>query len=395
MIICTLIGVASSTSTSSPDDEGFATLVAWMKLHGGRVDSRIDVATNANGIRGVVALSAIDEGTELLFCPWELVIGSTGMQDQMQKGDGMCSVVKQMAEQIRLTSQSLWHPYLDHIELPRLAAVWEASALAELQGLPPTQDADRHVRWFHQRCDGGDILDAAAMRSLVAFISRASEVGMVPIYDLLNHHNGKRNAKLTLTNEGVTLITVGDGNIIQRGQEIYLSYGIKTASTIYRDYGFVEEWPTCWNFKDAASGDNFAFVVFPHGVVAINPSAEYLKYIWQTNNSSLDEFEAGAMRHTESLAVGDLERFAQAVRDHLEEFPSTLGEDELILEDYRKVLAEEQAALLVSSDSSNVEDMINAISYRIEFKSALTSSAIYAESMMASKIRQNVESQEL
>ena len=134
MMICTLSGVAASTSTSPPDDEGFATLVVWMKLHGGRGDSRIDVAKNANGIRGVVALSAIEEGTELLFCPWELVIGSTGMQDQMQKGDRMCSVVKQR------------HSYLDHIELPRLTATWEASALAELQGLPPTQDTARHMQ---------------------------------------------------------------------------------------------------------------------------------------------------------------------------------------------------------------------------------------------------------
>ena len=47
--------------------------------------------------------------------------------------------------------------------------------------------------------------------------------------------------------------------------------------------------------------------------------------------------------------------------------------------------------------SGKNEDVINAIHYQIAFKSALTSSSIYAESIMASKIKEghNVGSQEL
>ena len=115
--------------------------------------------------------------------------------------------------------------------------------------------------------------------------------------------------------------------IVENGKDY-----LKTASTIYQYYGFVEDWPTCWNFKDSASGDNFASVQFPHGIVAINPSAEYLRYIWHAN-MSLAEYEAGAMRHTESLSVYDLEWFAQAEYDHLGDFPSMLEEDELSFEE--------------------------------------------------------------
>mmetsp|Transcript_7317 Transcript_7317/g.13648 ORF Transcript_7317/g.13648 Transcript_7317/m.13648 type:complete len:447 (-) Transcript_7317:197-1537(-) len=414
---CTLIGAsasASPTGGNGNEDEGFAKLVSWMKLHGGRVDSRINVTATDNGIRGVYALSSIEPGTELLFCPWNLIIGSTSVQNQMQKGDGMCTVVQRMADEIRLGEQSLWHPYLNHIELPRLAANWDSSALAELQGLSPIQDATRHVQWFRQNC-GGDLMmnnaangddhddDGAAMRSLVAFISRASEVGMIPIYDLFNHHNGKRNAKLSIVEDGVRLVTVGkvegddddnnnDGrrnHTIRRGEQLYISYGLKTSSNMYRDYAFVEDWPSCWNFADSTTGDNYAFVSFEKGIAAINPSADFLRYIVQSNESP-EEYEESAGWYSESLSVVDLERFVGAVRSRLGEFATTLGEDRKLL------FAEEQALLVASSmssssgDSTNrIEDVLSAMNYRIAFKSALTSSYIYAESMVATKTIEN------
>ena len=409
------------------DDGGYARLVAWITSHGGRVDPRMTIVTTTAGagVRGVVATSAIGGGTELLFCPWSLIIG--GPRGRMDAGGGgptgggapdegaMCDVVRAMAREMRLGDGSAWHPYLDHVEVPRLVATWGAEALEELQGLPPHLDAGRHLRWFDEACRGGwsgadgDLDgDGATERSLVAFVSRASEVGMIPLYDLLNHHNGKRNAKLSVTEEGVKLVTVvggrdrddGDANsdgkrhhndVIEEGDEIYLSYGLKTASTMYRDYGFVEEWPTCWNFMDPTSGDNFAFVSFPHGVSAINPTGEYLRLMWSAN-ASLAEYEARAREHTESLSVLNLERFIRAAHDRSGEFPSTVDEDELTLEGIRK-------SMLVSGgdggDTSSAEDVVKAISYRIAFKSALEGSALYAESIMAIKIREIVGKEEL
>ena len=44
---------------------------------------------------------------------------------------------------------------------------------------------------------------------------------------------------------------------------------------------------------------------------------------------------------------------------------------------------------------ANIEDVINAISYRIALKSALGGSALYAESILASKIREIVDKEEL
>jgi len=344
-----------------------------MKQNGGQVDSRIDVGVT-NGIRGIVALDDIEEGAQLLFCPWKLIIGSTGINNQMHGQGDMCRVVQDMASEIRLGSDSLWYPYLHHIELPRLPAMWGQSALNELQGLPPAQNANRHINWFRQTCEGE--LDDAAMQSLVAFISRANEVGMNPIYDLLNHHNGKRNAKLSTMEEGVQLLVVGGP--VEKGQELLLSYGVKTASTMYRDYSFVEDWPTCWNFKDRTSGDNFAFVLFPNGVAAINPTADYLKQIWHSN-TALVEYQANARKHVESLPLGDIDRFTLAARNHLDGFPTSLQEDRSILVHRQEDLVKQE--LTMAGDASDAEDIIAAIEYRIEFKKALNEALVYGEAV--------------
>ena len=67
----------------------------------------------------------------------------------------MCDVVRAMAREMRLGERSAWHPYLDHVEVPRLVATWGAEALGELQGLPPRTDAGRHLTWFDEACRRG------------------------------------------------------------------------------------------------------------------------------------------------------------------------------------------------------------------------------------------------
>jgi hypothetical protein len=135
------IADAAFVDPDKPVDE-FSKLVAWMKTNGGRVDERVAVM-QVDGIRGGVALADIQQGAELLHCPWELVIGSNSLQDQMKD---MCDVVRSIEAELRLGETSLWHPYLeldDSLVNSRLPTLWDATALDELQGLAP-KDSTRH-----------------------------------------------------------------------------------------------------------------------------------------------------------------------------------------------------------------------------------------------------------
>jgi hypothetical protein len=50
--------------------------------------------------------------------------------------------------------------------------------------------------------------DQAVHQALVSIIIRSSAFEMIPIYALLNHHNGERNAKLIMNKEGVQLVAM-------------------------------------------------------------------------------------------------------------------------------------------------------------------------------------------
>ncbi|CAB9517678.1 Rubisco LSMT substrate-binding [Seminavis robusta] len=391
---------ASALIDEEEDDEGYRKLVEWVISHGGRVDERMAIGQVDGGIRGVIALGGdIENGTELMHCPWKLVIGSSSLQDQMETEDDMCNVVKILASEFRLGDQSLGWRYLNHIdeELPRLGAMWDSAAVQELQGLPPSHDLNRHNEWFSKNCGGGNELefDKATKQALVSFISRASAVGMIPIYDLLNHHNGLKNAKLFTTEEGVDLRTV---RRVQKGEQLYQSYGLKPSSQMFRDYGFVESWPTLWSWKHptGSSGDNHVFALFPDGIAAIYPSVEFLKEIWasSTTRSQL-EWQQNATHFTQSVPRDALMQFTTAAKTLLDGLPTTWEEDKEILKqkeaEQRIATTSRRAANTnVNHDEDNnsnhsdewllaLEDVIAAIQYRLDFKRAVSDSSDFAE----------------
>jgi hypothetical protein len=368
--ISILIYSYEAAAENSDNGSGFSKLVAWMRKHGGRVDERLSVE-QLDGVRGAVALHDIEQGAELLHVPWKLVIGSEGLQDQMAD---MCQVVRAIETELRLGETSLWYEYLaldDSIINSRLPTLWDASALEELQGLPPQEDATRHVRWFLEDCRG-QLDDQVTQQALLCFITRASAVGMVPIYDLLNHHNGERNAKLQLTEMGVELIAFEP---ISAGQQIYLSYGIKSASTMFRDYGFVEPWPQIWTWIDSPSSERHTFALFPDNVAAIYPDQSFLSEIWRTH-TPLQQMQETAVQYTRELPTAALIQFRTAAIALLEGLPTSIEEDMLILEGIKQSLSQLLLVATTNSNESkakttNTKDSISAVEYRICFKEAI------------------------
>jgi hypothetical protein len=362
---------AAENNNDNDNDSGFSKLVAWMRKHGGRVDERLSLQ-QLDGVRGAVALYDIEQGAELIQVPWKLVIGSEGLQDQMAD---MCQVVRAIETELRLGETSLWHEYLaldDSIINSRLPTLWGASALEELQGLPPQEDATRHVRWFLEDCKG-QLDDQVTQQALLCFITRASAVGMVPIYDLLNHHNGERNAKLQLTEMGVELIAFEP---IPAGQQIYLSYGIKSASTMFRDYGFVEPWPQIWMWTDSSSSDRHTFALFPDSVAAIYPDQSFLSEFWRTH-TPLQQMQERAIQYTRELPPDALIHFRTAATVLLEGLPTSIEEDILILEGMKQSLSQLLLVAITNENENeaakitNRKDSISAVEYRISFKEAI------------------------
>lgn len=113
------------------------------------------------------------------------------------------------------------------------------------------------------------------------------------------------------------------------------------------------------------------------------------------------DFQSSAKKDTESLPLEDLVQFAQAARNHLDGFPTTLREDLAILELKKQELL---AQTLTPGDASNVKDeddafrtardVISAIEYRSTFKKALENALASSEAALQT-IRATNSRQEL
>ena len=149
---------------------------------------------------------------------------------------------------------------------------------------------------------------------------------------------------------------------------------------MFRDYGFVEDWPTAWNWA-SPDGNNFAFLAFPGDVVAINPSSDLLRRVVHSN-MALEEYQSMAMAHTESLTSGDLELFANAAANEL--FLTSDREDEIILDNL--ILEQEETLLASEPSDTNIQDKISAVRYRLAHKRALLIAELCCNTILAKRM---------
>merc|ERR1712218_262310 len=164
----------------------------------------------------------------------------------------------------------MWHPYLSMdgtLHGPQIPSVWDDSSLTELQGLPPAENARRHTTWYSHNCAHGRPFNTSfkpEQQAVLMYVTRSSDKGLIPVYDLLNHHNGQINIRIKGNDHGVALLASGH---IQAGEQLYNTFEGSGTPEIFRDYAFVEQWPQFWHWH----GGDFYLV---DGVVAIKPTPD-------------------------------------------------------------------------------------------------------------------------
>lgn len=259
-----------SSNPVHKDEKSFSALLDWMHEHGGRVDPRLGLGS-FDGVRGVIALDDISQGDSLLRCPWRLVIGSSSV-DQT---DAQCDIIMALRKELERAESSPWRHYLrlfNDID-NRIPTLWSPDTLNELQGLPP-YDATRHTDWFSRSCLADGLrkeLDTLSEQALVGYVTRSCDHGMVPFYDLLNHHNGELNTETYATEFGLEVVACTSVCV---GCQVFNSYGADPTADLFRDYGFVEPWPRNWSWIDEAKQVH-SFMQLPADIVAIEHTAEF------------------------------------------------------------------------------------------------------------------------
>jgi len=371
-LVAASLQLALSTSSSVSSDDPlllhFPSLASWFRDNGGILDERLGLGVEKSmGIRGTIALAPIAAETLLLHCPSSLMIAK---EDQ-------CDNIALIEDELRKGDQSPWHVYLEMDDSlnSRIPTQWERDgrAIAELQGLPPTGKTHRHLEWFVPTCNGGrPIKDDVQMRALLMMMTRASDRGLVPIYDLLNHHNGLINTHLEVDDAGgLSIVASVD---IEEGEGIYNTYargGTEPEPDIFNQYGFVEDWPQVWTWEDLEWEDDrlqmsHIIVLFSPTVVALAPPNNILS-MFGNNRRSLNDWVLRVDTHHARLHESIAAEIGESAEILLDSLPTTIEFDRDLLKS-EKAMYERGGGKDVATG-----DVIKAIEYRLSFKMALRS----------------------
>ena len=169
---------------------------------------------------------------------------------------------------------------------------------------------------------------------------------------------------------------------ILEGNEIYLLYGIKVASIMFSDYGFVEPWPQIRTWMGDGSGDRYSFVLFPGGVSwgLINPAEVILKVMIGSGcvDSGLERFQELVREHTSHFHPDGLERFRNALRNLLTGLRADVVDNRVILGELQNKREETSS----SETRELIHDSITAVEYCTVSKRAVEHTVVVGEEVV-------------
>lgn len=352
------------------------------------VDDRISIGYEpGTTLRGLIATAPIPADTILVHTPPSLIISSSDPNDK-------CQVIDIMKNEMRLGTESKWYSYFEfddksgsHLPMNWGEEHGNILLLDELQGLPPRGDSHNHVIWYQEACLHGqeDGLSDLDWRALGMYLTRAADIGMVPVYDLMNFNNGKINTRLQRDeNGGLSVVSLMD---IPAGTPIYNSCsrgGWKSSDHVFNDYGYVEDYPQLWRWTDdewhqlsQEEWDNayannvdykpnvpaYEVLVVSPTLAAISPSKQLVSTIGNEQRS-LEEWQREIDAHHANLRASRA-RAIRAVARILEMLPTTIEEDEVLFEN----MAQEKRS--AATGDGEKSDIMTVIEYRLAFKKAL------------------------
>ncbi|KAL3816110.1 hypothetical protein ACHAXA_011607 [Cyclostephanos tholiformis] len=377
----------------------FPILVKWFRDNGGMIDDRVAIGYEpGSDVRGTIATADIPAETIIMHIPVSLVIRGSNPDD-------WCQSIEAVNYELGRGEQSKWYNYFDFDDSAgsRLPLEWERDgasggggsgrAIRELQGLPPAGETHQHIDYYKQTCRAGRDLTDIDFRAFKMYITRAADIGMLPMYDLMNHHNGKINTRLSRDDDGgLFVISMTD---IPAGAPIYNTYarsGWESTIDSFNTYGFVEDYPRLWRWTDTESGQLSEYHAHDryvkesedddlphpnsssHEVLVISPTlavlspSKDLTYYLGNKQLSLDGWQKLIDNHHFHLRSSYVNTLRDSAMKMLEELPTTIEDDE-------RLLASEKIQLervhKMGRDHVNKADAIRAIEYRLAFKRAL------------------------
>eukprot|EP00978_Attheya_sp_CCMP212_P047318 scaffold421305_cov50-Attheya_sp.AAC.1 len=274
------------------EDDMYEKLIEWIRSHKDGIVSekleirRADPKDAASG-HAIFIKESIKKGELLYSIPWDLII--TPDDGSYQATAFSCATTRTLIQEAKKGKESYFYPYLrvfeewDRYKAPLIEDWTEPgkNLLETVTGtrLPPRDWRDDEGYWMFEWlnfCDGDS--DALSEKALMFVETRAEDALLVPLYDMTNHVNGDAVNVLLDIRSFQYFNAVADRDI-EAGEQVSHSYNLCPACgnritsgygtpQLFRDYGFVEQYPQRWDFHGAVRFD-----------LTIKPDTE-LEVVW-------------------------------------------------------------------------------------------------------------------
>jgi hypothetical protein len=264
---------------STKEDDMYEELIEWIRSHEDGIVSekleirRADPSDPASG-HTIFIKESIKKGELLYSIPWDLIIIAD--EDDYQSTAVSCPTTRMLIQEAKKGKESSFYPYLrvfeewDRYKAPLIEDWTEPGKdlVETITGtrLPPQNWRDDEGYWMFEwlnDCDGDS--DALSEKAFMFVETRAEDELLVPLYDMTNHANGDA-VNVFLDIEYFQCFNAVAHRDIEAGEQVNHSYnlcpdcGSRITSGygtphLFRDYGFVEQFPQRWDFHEIARFD--------------------------------------------------------------------------------------------------------------------------------------------
>uniref|UniRef100_A0A7S2XJU9 SET domain-containing protein n=1 Tax=Attheya septentrionalis TaxID=420275 RepID=A0A7S2XJU9_9STRA len=306
--------MASSTSTSTPtceaenpssceaetandtppkltkEDDMYEKLIEWIRSHKlGIVSEKLEIRRadpeDASSGYGLFVKESVKKGELLYSIPWDLII--TPDTGSYEATSFSCGTTRTLIQEAKKGNESSFYPYMrvfeewDRYKAP-LIEDWTEPGKDLLETITGTRLPPQNWRedgyWifeWHKFCAGGS--DELSEKAAMFVETRAEDALLVPLFDMSNHANGKAiNVVLEIEHleffDGLAHRDIEAGEQLNHSYNLCENCGSRITSgygtpQLFRDYGFVEQYPQRWNFGE---GVRFDMNITPDKKIGIN-----------------------------------------------------------------------------------------------------------------------------
>ena len=247
-------------------------MIDWVNSNGGSLNEKIEIRrldpSDPSSPMGVFAKERLEQEEIIMHIPTSLYLNVWDEAINMDELEGveafeannsnLCKLTHKLAKEIKLGEQSQFAPYIAYLKTQRegqLPALWAEEARNLLRSI--SQPESQIVDWIEDNFQKKGCIseDSFEVHMLALVLQRSFDAAMIPLWDMVNHDNGRINTKNTsiYSKKGIEVMA---SQVIDEGEEIFASYDLCLdcfdvedywgTQEVLKDFGFVEPYPHRW-----------------------------------------------------------------------------------------------------------------------------------------------------